>query len=136
MNNIQTVPTTETIKKTKPFRISIQGKEEAISIGREVVRALGNPLFIKMLVNEQYDGLLFTPCEEKEPMSVKVSFTQHSPVRIYSKGFVHDVLIRNNMDKSKTHVLYGFYGKYLDNLPAIMFPIPDKTILSNEGDKE
>lgn len=112
------------IEETKQFSMTLSGGEEVISLGRDVVRGLNVPLFIKILVSENYDALLFTPCAEKEHMSFKVPetmFTQHSGMRMYSKEFVHDVLVRNGLEKTKT---YTFKGKYMNEKKnAIVFPI-------------
>lgn len=107
----------------KNLRMSIQGKEDVIALGRDVVRGLDNPKFIKILVSENYDELVFTPCNEKEPMSFKVPdamYKQHSGMRIYSKAFVREVLTTNGLDENKTH---HFLGRYLNNQLAIVFPL-------------
>ena len=112
------------IEETKQFSMTLSGGEEVISLGRDVVRGLNVPQFIKILVSENYDALVFAPCAEKEHMSFKVPekmFTQHSGMRMYSKAFVHDVLERNGFDTTKT---YNFKGRYLNEQKnAIVFPL-------------
>lgn len=119
MSNLESKETTA----KKNLRMSIQGKEDVIALGRDVVRGLDNPKFIKILVSENYDELVFTPCNEKEPMSFKVPdamYKQHSGMRIYSKAFVREVLTLNGLDETKTH---HFWGRYLNNQLAIVFPL-------------
>lgn len=60
------------VKKQQIFRMTLQGKSECIGLGRELVRGLGTPAYIKLLISENYDELVFTPCNEKEVMSFKV----------------------------------------------------------------
>ena len=117
--------TTETpvTEKQQIFRMTLQGKSECIGLGRELVRGLGTPAYIKLLISENYDELVFTPCNEKEVMSFKVpnqNNAHHMGMRICSKAFVHEVLERNNLDKTKTH---AFIGTYLNGQPAIVFPL-------------
>lgn len=122
MNDNTEVKIEETTEKQ--FSMTLSGGEEVISLGRDVVRGLNVPSFIKILVSEDYDEIVFTPCAEKEHMSFKVPekvFTQHSGMRMYSKAFVHDVLVRNGFDKTKT---YNFKGRYLNEQKnAIVFPL-------------
>ena len=110
-------------EKPKVFRMTLQGKQECICLGKELVRGLGTPAYVKLLVSENYDELVFTPCNEKEVMSFKVpaqNKTNHAGMRIFSKAFVHEVLDRNHLDKTKTH---AFYGTYMTGQPAIVFPL-------------
>ena len=55
--------TTETpvTEKQQIFRMTLQGKSECIGLGRELVRGLGTPAYIKLLISENYDELVFTP---------------------------------------------------------------------------
>ena len=53
-------------EKPKVFRMTLQGKHECICLGRELVRGLGTPAYVKLLVSESYDELVFAPCNEKE----------------------------------------------------------------------
>ena len=79
MNDNTEVKIEETTEKQ--FSMTLSGGEEVISLGRDVVRGLNVPSFIKILVSENYDEIVFTPCAEKEHMSFKVPekvFTQHS----------------------------------------------------------
>ena len=50
------------VKKQQIFRMTLQGKSECIGLGRELVRGLGTPAYIKLLISENYDELVFTPC--------------------------------------------------------------------------
>lgn len=113
-------PVTE---KQKVFRMTLQGKHECICLGRELVRGLGTPAYVKLLISENYDEIVFTPCNEKEVMSFKVpnqNNTYRMGMRICSKAFVHEVLERNHLDKTKTH---AFYGTYMNGQTAIVFPL-------------
>lgn len=110
-------------EKTKVFRMTLQGKHNCICLGRELVRGLGTPAYVKLLVSENYDEIVFTPCNEKEVMSFKVpnqDNVHHMGMRICSKAFVHEVLERNHMDKMK---IYAFYGTYMNGQTAVVFPL-------------
>ena len=87
------------------------------------IGGLGTPAYIKLLISENYDELVFTPCNEKEVMSFKVpnqNNAHHMGMRISSKAFVHEVLERNHLDKTKT---YAFLGTYMNGQVAIVFPL-------------
>lgn len=110
-------------EKTRAFRMTLQGKHECICLGRELVRGLGTPAYVKLLVSENYDEIVFAPCNEKEVMSFKVPNQNNAyrmGMRICSKAFVHEVLERNHLDKTKT---YAFYGTYMNGQTAIVFPL-------------
>ena len=116
-------PETKEVTTKMNLHISILGKEDAIYLGRDVIRGLNNPKYIKILVSKNYDKLLFAPCKEMEPMSFKVPedlSKQHTEVRIYSKAFVREVLAKNGFKENGTH---KFFGQYLDQQLAIVFPL-------------
>jgi len=96
--------------KNMQYRITIQGRESTIGIGKDIIRGLGYPKFVKFLVNEAYDELLFVPCEDHDPMSFKVPddlFDPEAKFRIYSKPFVRDIMERNDLSKTRTHLFHG-----------------------------
>lgn len=95
---------------TKPLTMTIYGKEDRMRVGKRALTVLGDPDFVKVLVSENYDKLLFVPCEGKDPMSFHVPATDpklHTRFRINSKAFVRDFLEKNGLDPLKTYRLYG-----------------------------
>lgn len=102
----------ETKRKASP-RISIFGRKNAISIGKDVILLLGIPTHIRIRVNEEVDSLVIEPTEEKEVMSFKVPdrflIDRHCNFRIHSQQFVRSVMIKNGMDLSESYSIVERY---------------------------
>ena len=114
---------TETKRKASP-RISILGRKNAISIGKDVILLLGIPTHIRIRVNEEVDSLVIEPTEEKEVMSFKVPdrflIDRHCNFRIHSQQFVRSVMIKNGMDLSES---YSIVGRYIRSSNAAIFSL-------------
>ena len=108
----------------------MQGKEGAISIGRNVVRALGVPQYVTLRVSHKNKALLIMPCEQKDVMSYKTppDFINKSHVnfRIHSLSFVTGLLKDIGVDPEATFVLDGLYSH---NMGAVVFPIDTSSLL-------
>lgn len=113
----------ETKRKASP-RISIFGRKNAISIGKDVILLLGIPTHIRIRVNEEVDSLVIEPTEEKEVMSFKVPdrflIDRHCNFRIHSQQFVRSVMIKNGMDLSES---YSIVGRYIRSSNAAIFSL-------------
>ena len=101
----------------RPVRVEIalQGYQNAISIGKDVIRLLGNPTHICLKINEEGNKIVVAPCIEKEVMSFKVPdklLTNHRCVfRVYSKQFVHSIMEANGMDMGLSYTIPGIYSE-------------------------
>ena len=121
---IETKAASSIQKKNITFKMTISGREDTIRLGRDVVLGLGEPEYIKILVSDTYNELVFTRCSDKEPMAFKVPKVTNSynyRMRMYSKEFVHDVLRRNRLMEMESYV---FKGRYLNEQnSAIVFSL-------------
>jgi len=117
--------------------ITMSGNTNVLRVTKSSVRGLGQPNYLKLLVNDSYDEIVVTPCKAKEPMSFKVPEGMEKSgvgMRIVSKAFVYDVLKRNGYDLVHTH---QFVGRYLnDQKNAIVFSLKRDAGGINSGDQK
>ena len=82
------------VAKLKPS-ISLCFNEGCISVGRDVIRVLGEPRYISILKNDEKKTLLIIPCGEHDPLSFKVPEdllrVKNKKFRIYSLQFIEDI---------------------------------------------
>ena len=82
--------------------IVVFGNQVCISVGKDIIRLLGNPAYICIRINSNYNSVLFKPCEEHDPMSFKVPakllIDHRCTFKIHSKMFVQCLLLANNLD--------------------------------------
>lgn len=106
--------------------ISFQGKDKCVNVGKDVIRLLGNPDYISLILSEDGTGLAIYPCEERNLLSFKVpqSFLTADKVqlRIHSKQFVEGVLLSAGLNKDKT---YRVKGTFSAEHNAITFQLSD-----------
>lgn len=111
-------------KKYDHLELVVDGKNYRFSFGKDIVRVLGNPAYICIRINKDYDSILVKPCEPKDPMSFKVParlLTNHHCVfRVNSKSFIHSLLTANSIDSNKT---YYFSGIYCPEHNSVIIPI-------------
>ena len=92
--------------------ISLCFKEGCISVGKDVIRALGEPRYISILKNDEKKTLLIIPCGEYNPLSFKVPedllVNTNKKFRIYSLQFVEDI-----------RLMYGFTDINLIRLSGV-----------------
>lgn len=97
------------------IKISLQGYRSCVSIGKDVIKALGSPTHISLKISDTHDSISVFPCDEDDVMAFRVPtrlFTDHKCVmRITSKRFVQGILMANDLDASRTYVLSGEYLK-------------------------
>lgn len=95
--------------------ISIQGKRDAVGIGKDVIRLLGSPSHVSLKVNEDGSKMVIAPCDADDVMSFKTPdklFSDHRCVfRITSKSFVHDIMTCNNMERELSYTIPGMYSE-------------------------
>lgn len=111
-------------KPSKKLSISVMAAEHGILIGRNVVVTLGLPNHICILKGEDKQSIAIVPCAEKHVLSFKVPdgyiTERNSKFRIYSQGFVEELLTANDLDRTKTHRIYG---EYSEEHNAAIFPL-------------
>lgn len=93
--------------------ISLCFKEGCISVGKDVIRALGEPRYISILKNDEKKTLLIIPCGEYDPLSFKVPedllVNTNKKFRIYSLQFVEDIRVRYGFTNINLIRLSGVY---------------------------
>ena len=117
---------TETVKMPEILNLTItlQGKEGAIGIRKNVVKALGSPRFIALRISYKNNSLLLHPCEQKDVMSYEIPHDfllgKHVNFRIHSLSFVKELLKENDLESNCTYVLEGHYSPRMN---AVVFPM-------------
>ena len=115
--------------RTLRIEMSLQGIENRFGIGKDVIRALGNPSHVSFKVSDAYDSISVFPCDEDDVMSFKVPeklFTDKRCVmRISSKKFVHGLMQANDLDITRTYTLPG---EYLEDINTAVFSLADGII--------
>jgi hypothetical protein len=92
-----------------------------------VVRLLGDPSHICLLVNTDSSSLAIRPGSPDAIMSFQVPddfLIKHRHFRIYSQGFVQGLMQRNGMEFGKT---YRITGVYSERHHAVIFDMKSET---------
>lgn len=109
-------------------RITIDGRKECISIGRDVIRVLGYPNYISILKNDVQKTIAITQCQSREVLSFKVpeGFPDEKKkmFRVYSQAFTRDLMEAYQLDRAKSHAFLGWYVKEYD---AVVFSLERST---------
>lgn len=117
--------------------ITLQGKQGAISIGKNVAKALGVPNYVALRISYKNKALLLLPCEQKDVMSYKMPHHfmegRHISFRIYSLSFVAELLGSNGLNTDSTYLLEGLYS---DQIGAVIFPMETARLMAEEDPKE
>ncbi len=112
--------------RSQAIELSVQGGRNCISIGKGVIRALGEPSHISLKISDTNDSISVFPCDEDDEMAFSVPkklLTDHKCVmRINSKRFVHGIMKSNDLDISRTYTLTG---EYLENKNIAVFSLVD-----------
>ncbi len=121
----------DTMNKEIKLTITLQGKEGAIGIRKNVYRAMGCPQYVSLRISYKHNSLMLLPCESKDVMSYAVpeqykKNSNKSNFRIHSLSFVKSVLLDNGLDIESTYVLEGTKVKDTD---AITFSIENAILL-------
>lgn len=112
--------------RNQAIELSVQGGRNCISIGKGVIRALGEPSHVSLKISDTNDSISVFPCDEDDEMAFSVPkklLTDHKCVmRINSKRFVHGIMKSNDLDTSRTYTLTG---EYLENKNIAVFSLVD-----------
>ena len=115
MNNQET--NNSSIKDLVPY-ILIQPYRYTITIGKDIVRALGFPKYVGLRINEINNSFAIIHCKEHDVMSFKVPerllSDHHTVFRINSKQFVLNLIIKYNLDVSCVYGCRGAYGQKIN----------------------
>lgn len=110
--------------------ITINGKQNAIRISKNVIKALGNPKYVCLRVNNNYSSIAILPCSSGDPLSFKVPdefiSKAKSDFRIHSKCFVRSVFTGSRFDVDLSYV---FIGTFLEKNNAVVFETSTVKIL-------
>lgn len=123
------------MKQDKPnsLRISIQGSFNTISIRKNVVRTLGSPEYIRLLINKKKNSIALRECRSNDPLSFRVpdGFAENVDrrFRITSKGFVGDLLRTNRLDTAGAYIIDG---EYLEKENAVVFQMSEARPFEDE----
>ena len=109
--------------------LSLQGSWDTIVVGKNIIRILDNPKFISLRISNDYRSIAVVPCESKDVMSFRVPEklfeSKNCSCKIHSKGFIFDVLTKNNLDPLST---YAIHGTYVESQKAVVFNLNDAKI--------
>ena len=112
--------------RSQAIELSVQGGRNCISIGKGVIRALGEPSYVSLKISDSNDSISVFSCDEDDVMAFSVPkklLVDHKCVmRIYSKRFVHGIMKSNDLDTSKTYTLTG---EYLEDKNIAVFSLVD-----------
>ena len=82
-----------TKEKSYVIEITLQGGRNCISVGKGVIRALGEPSHVSLKISDNHDSLSVFPCDEDDVMAfrvpVKLLIDHHCVMRINSKRFAY-----------------------------------------------
>ena len=113
-------------------RITIDGRQDCISIGRDVIRVLGYPEYISILKNDLQNTIAITQSQSREVLSFKVpdGFPdgRRKMFRVYSHAFTSGLMDAYELDRSKS---YSFVGQYIKDFDAVIF-----SLKSNDRDEK
>ena len=113
-------------------RITIDGRQDCISIGRDVIRVLGYPEYISILKNDLQNTIAITQSQSREVLSFKVpdGFPdgRRKMFRVYSQAFTSGLMDAYELDRSKS---YSFVGQYIKDFGAVIF-----SLKSNDRDEK
>ena len=118
--------------RNEQIELSVQGARNCISIGKGVIRALGKPSHVSLMISDSNDSISVFPCDEDDVMAFRVPtklFSDHKCVmRINSKRFVHGIMKSNDLDTSRTYTLSG---EYLKDKNTAVFSLVDGVTIRN-----
>ena len=123
--------------RNEQIELSVQGARNCISIGKGVIRALGKPSHVSLMISDSNDSISVFPCDEDDVMAFRVPaklFLDHKCVmRINSKRFVHGIMKSNDLDTSRTYTLSG---EYLKDKNTAVFSLVDGVTMRNLKETE
>lgn len=109
--------------------VLIQPYHSCITIGKGLVKCLGNPKYIALRINISNDTFAIIPCEEHDPLSFKVPdkllIDHHCVFRLNSKQFVTSLVLNYGLD---TDCIYGYNGFYHEKLNAVIVSLGENNL--------
>lgn len=113
-------------KTQAKLEVSLYGKQNAINIGKDVLRVIGAPTHITIKINKEMDSFIVMPCEGKAPMSFRVPenimLDRHKQMKITSQSFVIGLLSVNGLEIERTYKIEGIYSEKNN---AVVFNMSD-----------
>ena len=102
--------------------ITINFREGCISIGKDVIRALGGPEYISIMKNNEKKTLLIIPCGEYDPLSFRVPenfLNEYNKMfRIYSLQFTNEFRSEGGFNNEN---YVRLKGKYDEKMGSVVF---------------
>ena len=112
----------ETTKYRPVISISLKSDDSCITIGKDTVRALGNPEYITMLVNWEVPSVAIMECKPGDNMSFKVPnyVLENVRLRIHAKSFIKQLSEACNLPFDRAT---RFQGVYNQEKKAVIFDL-------------
>ena len=108
------------IKELTPY-ILLQPHRSTITIGKDIVKSLGFPTHVCIIINDKNKSFAIIPCEADDVMSFKVPdklLTDHHCVfRLHSKEFLLNLILKYDLNPNS---VYECRGRYYPNVNAII----------------
>ena len=86
----------ESVSQSGKLTITLQGKQGAIGIRKNVYRAIGCPRYVSLRISYKNNTLMLRPCESKDVMSFQAPknfLSNHNTnFRVHSLKFVRELL--------------------------------------------
>lgn len=112
--------------KTIVPSITIDGKQYCINVGRDVIRALGNPDYICILESNKQHTIAITSCDDSVMPSFKVPerFPEDrmKKLRIYSQSLVIEIMRDYGLDSGHSYTLKGALDEKMN---AVVFHLDE-----------
>jgi hypothetical protein len=122
---------TKSQQENLKLTITLQGKEGAIGIRKNVIKVLDAPRFVALRISYKNNSLLLIPCEQQDVMSYEIPHNflkgRHVNFRIHSLSFVKELLEYNELDSDTTYILEGAYASQMN---AVVFPLETAKLMT------
>lgn len=122
---------TKILQKNLKLTITLQGKEGAIGIRKNVVKVLDAPRFVALRISYKNNSLLLLPCEQQDVMSYEIPHNflkgRHVNFRIHSLSFVKELLENNSLESNTTYILEGAYSPQMN---AVIFSLETAKLMT------
>ena len=123
----------ESVSQSGKLTITLQGKQGAIGIRKNVYRAIGCPRYVSLRISYKNNTLMLRPCESKDVMSFQAPkdfLSNHNTnFRVHSLKFVRELLENNNLELENTYLLEGKFSKRHN---AVIVPLDTATLLRTD----
>ena len=123
----------ESVTQSGKLTITLQGKQGAIGIRKNVYRAIGCPRYVSLRISYKNNTLMLRPCESKDVMSFQAPkdfLSNHNTnFRVHSLKFVRELLEKNHLELENTYLLEGKFSKRHN---AVIVPLNTATLLRTD----